>query len=123
MAKVVTTKLVDDLDGSPATKTVRLALDGKSVELDLSAKNVKRLEKAIAPFLSKGRAAGTRGTAPRSTRARKGRARKATRDYDIAALRKWAASRRIKVPARGRIPGAIVEQFKAEGTKRRPKAR
>jgi hypothetical protein len=119
MAKVVTTKLVDDLDGTVATKTVRIALNGKAVELDLSARNLKRLEKALSPYLSKGRAVAA--NAPRTATTAKSRRRKAgaRRDYDIAALRKWAASRRIKVPARGRIPLAIVEQFKAEGSKRR----
>jgi hypothetical protein len=37
---------------------------------------------------------------------------KAPRDYDLAALRAWAASNKVDTPPRGRIPQKIVDQFK-----------
>jgi hypothetical protein len=43
-----------------------------------------------------------------------GRARP-ERDFDIAALRAWAASNGISVPTRGRIPADIVKQYKEAG--------
>ena len=46
-------------------------------------------------------------------RRRAGRAVAAT--TDIASLRAWAAKQKIEVPSRGRIPGAVVEQYKAAG--------
>ena len=40
---------------------------------------------------------------------------KRTRDYDIVQLREWAAANDIAVPSRGRIPQAVLEQYKAAG--------
>ena len=44
-----------------------------------------------------------------------GRKATATRGYDLAALRVWAAANQVAVPPRGRIPQAIVEQYTAAG--------
>ena len=40
---------------------------------------------------------------------------KAKRDFDLTQPREWAGADDIAVPSRGRIPQAIVEQYKADG--------
>jgi hypothetical protein len=66
MAQTVVVKLTDDLDGSDAVRTVSYSLDGKSYEIDLSEKNVERLQKALQPFIEKSRGAGKAFGARRS---------------------------------------------------------
>jgi hypothetical protein len=56
-------------------------------------------------YIAAGRKAGR---APRG-------ASTATRDYDPKAVRKWAASNKVDVLARGRIPREVLERFRAEG--------
>jgi hypothetical protein len=113
VAREVIEKLIDDLDGSEATETVRFGLDGTTYEIDLNKKNAAALRKALAPYVKaarKGRSTGgRRKAAPAST------SRKARRDYDIVELREWAGSNGVQVPARGRIPQAVVDQYKAAG--------
>jgi hypothetical protein len=107
VAKEVITRLLDDLDGTDATETVRFALDGRQYEIDLSAKNGEKLRKALAPYVDKARVAGAtrRGTA--------GRRRGADRDFEPAAVREWAAKKGIQLSTRGRIPSDVVERYKA----------
>ena len=37
------------------------------------------------------------------------------RGYDIVQLREWAGANKVAVPSRGRIPQAVVDQYKAAG--------
>ena len=116
-------KLIDDLEGGDAAETVTFGLDGASYEIDLSRKNAAALRKALERYIT---AARRRGGATRRTGGatrlgrRKAPAAKRTgaarpRDYDLAQLREWAGSNGIAVPSRGRIPLAIVEQYRAAG--------
>lgn len=107
MAKTIITTITDDLDGSADASTVSFALDGVAYSVDLGAKNEKKLRDALAPFIEKASRAGR--AAPRPA------AKRGERDYDIASLREWAAKKGIAVPSRGRIPGAVVEQYRAAG--------
>ena len=113
MAREVIEKLIDDLDGSEATETVSFGLDGTSYEIDLSKKNAAGLRKALDQYVKaarRGQSTGTRRKTAASTTSRK-----AQRDYDIVQLRKWARSNGVDVPSRGRIPQAVVDQYKAAG--------
>jgi nucleoid-associated protein Lsr2 len=47
-------------------------------------------------------AASTKGSKPK-------------REFDIAQLREWAGATNVTVPARGRIPRAVVDQYKQAG--------
>ena len=100
----------DDLDGSPGASPVTFSLEGRSYTIDLGPASLAKLRDALAPFVA---AAHPRPSA--GGRARTGSRRATERDYDIADLREWAAKKKIKVPARGRVPRAIVEQYKAAG--------
>lgn len=87
---------------------VCITVNGKGIEVDLAAKSVARLTKALEPFWAVGtehdfvvtqRQRGTR------------RQRDVGRGYDLDELRQWAANNGTKLPSRGRIPAAIVKQF------------
>lgn len=106
--RVVVT-LSDDIDGGEAAETVAFSLDGKSYEIDLNQANAKKLRKALAPYLQAGRkqsrtsAAGKPGKAFKHTAV----------SPDPAAVRAWARSHKMEVPARGRIPKRVYEAFEA----------
>ena len=121
MARQVIEKLTDDLEGGDATETVRFGLDGTSYEIDLSRKNAAGLRKVLDRYVKAGRrTAGRRtagGTRParRKASAARGNGAAGKRDYDLAQLREWAGSNGVAVPSRGRIPQAVVEQYKSAG--------
>ncbi|WJN63064.1 Lsr2-like DNA bridging protein [Streptomyces phage phiScoe3] len=96
--------LVDDIDGSGNATTVSFALDGKSYEIELNKTNEKKLRKALDPYIEKARE--VRSPSPARRPRRNGK-------VDNAAVRTWAAENGIEVAATGRIPGAVIEQYKA----------
>ena len=105
VARKTVVTLIDDIDGEAADRTVSFALAGTTYEIDLNAKNGRRFESVMAPWVEAGRKVG------RSP----GKPRRAAGDVDPKAVRVWAASKKITVPARGRLPISIVEQYRAEG--------
>jgi Lsr2 len=96
-------ELIDDLDGGRADETVRLGLDGKLFELDLSKRNAKKLRTLLQPYVSGGRRVGRRPTV------------RSTQRYDTTAVRKWAESNGVDIAKRGRIPREILARFRAAG--------
>ncbi|MFJ2216725.1 Lsr2 family protein [Streptomyces sp. NPDC101062] len=107
MAQRVVVTLSDDIDGGDAAETVAFGLDGKSYEIDLNPANAKRLRKALAPFMAAGR--------KQTNGSKRGKARSTYRHTalapDPAAVRAWAQSHKVEVPARGRIPKRVYEAF------------
>jgi hypothetical protein len=106
MRKTIVT-LVDDLDGSDASETVRFALDGVAYEIDLSQANADSLRQALARWLSKARRAGSATGRPRVRRTEL----PAIGPSRSALIRAWAATNGHQVPARGRIPSAVVSAY------------
>ena len=112
MAEETITRLVDDLDGSDASQKVLLGLNGEWRALDLSDDNHGKLMQALGTFWDaalpvKGSAGGRQGgERSRATKPQQ-------RDYDLGILREWAAEQKVSIPARGRIPGSVVEQYQA----------
>jgi len=102
----------DDLDESTEdVRRVSLSVDGQSVEIDLSAKNLDKLSKAVAPYLEAGRKTSS-STAPR--RRRTSAAPAAPRkSSDTQAIREWAQANGHDVNSRGRIKKDIVEAYEA----------
>lgn len=109
MAQQVTVQLVDDMDGSEASETVTFAVDGISYEIDLSEKNAGKFRKALDPFMEKARRTGkVKGRASRvHVAGSSGEPGKA------AKVREWAATAGIDVPAKGRVPASVMEQYDA----------
>ncbi|MGF0177287.1 histone-like nucleoid-structuring protein Lsr2 [Streptomyces sp. Marseille-Q5077] len=120
MARLVETYLVDDLtqERGDDVQTHSLELNGVSYEIDLSTASYEDLESKLGPFMKAGR---------RTSSAKRKRPRKASThaqkrvpvatfsdaDPDPAEIRRWAKERKIEVPARGRIPRSVREQFVA----------
>lgn len=108
MAKQTVVRLIDDLDGSTATTTIRFGWSGNDYQIDLSAKNARELESALAPYVK----AATRVT----TGARRGGSRRSgapAKRVDLAAVREWALSNGHTVSSRGRIPRIVLEAYQA----------
>jgi hypothetical protein len=114
VAQKVLTMLTDDLDGSDASETITFGLDDVTYEIDLNAKNSGKLRAALDPFA----AAGRRMSGSRSRSRLGSRGSNSSRSngaVDPAAVRAWAGSNKIKISPRGRIPAAVIEQFRAAG--------
>ncbi|MET9934919.1 MULTISPECIES: Lsr2 family protein [unclassified Streptomyces] len=121
MAQRVVVTLSDDIEGGEAAETVAFGLDGKMYEIDLNAANAKKLRKALAPYLAAGRKIPARiGTgAGAGSGVGGGRGGTSATAYthtdlapDPAAVRAWAQSNKMDVPARGRIPKRVYEAFR-----------
>ena len=111
MAKKVTVTLVDDFDGDgPADETVEFSIDGVSYEIDLSAKNAKKLRDDLKQWIEAGRRVGGRR---RGRSGGSGRGRATIDREQSAAIREWARRSGHKVSTRGRIPAEIIDAFNA----------
>jgi len=113
VARQVIEKLIDDLDRGEADETVSFALDGASYEIDLSKKNAAAFREALDRYISTARRQTGSGPAVRRRAAKAGNGAKPKRDFDLAQLREWAGANGVAVPSRGRIPQAVVEEYKA----------
>ena len=110
MATKITVALEDDLDGGPASETVRFGLGGAQYEIDLNKKNARAFRKKLTPFVEHARQAGPGQ--------RRGPARTASSRQRSADIRAWAKATGLAVSDRGRIPASVVDQY--EATTRRP---
>ena len=105
MAQKTVVQLVDDLDGSMATETVRFAVDGASYEIDLNRSNAKALRDSLADFTVAGRRVSDQ---PRR------QARVGTRGQEqLDALRAWARANGYEVADRGRISQRVQDAYPA----------
>lgn len=102
MAQKMVVEVLDDIDGSPAERTVIFGLDGRDYEIDLNAKHADQLAKAMQPFIAEARKVSARR---RSTAG--------TVKHDQSAVREWARSQGMKVSERGRIPGSVIAAYEA----------
>jgi uncharacterized protein (DUF2252 family) len=107
MAKRTVVELTDDMDGSPATRTIEFTIDGVQRSLDLNDKNAAKFEKAVAPFIEAARTVSGRGR--RSSRS----AKTISSKRDVHRVREWAQASGFEISARGRIPRNVVEAYEA----------
>jgi hypothetical protein len=105
MAQRVVYELLDDLDRTPATQTVKFGLDGRNYSVDLNDAHATDLRSFLKPYVD----------AARKAQKARGQEAKKGDDFDPAAVRAWAASNGIEVSKRGRVPQAVVERYKAAG--------
>ena len=111
MARKVNVIKVCDMHGNeevPANATVQLAVNGQEVELDLCQDDADQFNQAMSRWIDAGRKTS-------SGRKRSGTRRSTPRDtHDPKAIRSWARQADgIEVPARGRIPQSVIEQYEA----------
>lgn len=105
MSSKVLVVLEDDLDGSKASETVTFAIDGTQYEIDLNDQNAQALRSALDGYVSKARKVGRRS----------GRKSTNSSNVDLKAVRAWAASNGVELSTRGRIPQAVLDQYRAAG--------
>lgn len=103
MAKKTFTHILDDIDGSEDAESLTFSYGNKSYEIDLSSKNKKKLEAALAPYIEAGRSTG-------GARRNSGSSRGASRS-DLAAVRAWAKDNGHDVSERGRVPASVIEAY------------
>lgn len=111
MAKHTIIQLTDDIDNSEATETVEFALDGQAYEIDLNDEHAAQLREVIAKYVEAARKAGRSNV----TSIAKPRARRVETDVDTKTVKEWAKANGRDVPARGRLPQALIAEFKAAG--------
>jgi hypothetical protein len=97
----------DDVDGSAAAETIAFGVDGVSYEIDLNKRNAKAIRTDFDKWVKFAR------KTPRTRAKRVARVARPAAVSDSAAIRAWAAENGVEVNARGRIPAAIIEQYRA----------
>ena len=109
MAKTIITQLSDDIDGSEAVESLTFGLRGVEYEIDLNAKNVAALERALDRY----RTAGTRVAHHRGGRGTVKRSGGPAAKGETAAVREWARASGYDVSSRGRIPADVRAAYDA----------
>ena len=103
--------LIDDLDESEASTTLRYAVDGQEYEIDLSTKNAEKFRTTLALYIENSRPAKRRpslhAAAGRSTRRRGGGA--SGRD-DLPLIRAWGVQG-AWVSSQGRIRKEVIDAY------------
>lgn len=107
MSSKVLVVLEDDLDGSKASETVTFAIDGTQYEIDLNEQNAQKLRADLDGYISKARKVGGGRSGRKSTDGHG--------NVDLKAVRAWAASNNVELSSRGRVPQAVLEQYRAAG--------
>jgi hypothetical protein len=102
--------LIDDLDGSPASETVHLGLDGVEYEIDLNDAHAEALRESFAEWTGNARKASGRKRSP-ARRQRAGSAAQSPSAVDTARIREWARQNGYTVSDRGRIPTSVREAY------------
>jgi hypothetical protein len=131
MATKIRTLLIDDLDGSPAERTVRFALDGQDYETELSVPHLLELTESLGKYIGAARIVANGHARGRGKRGRKTPGRAVTppspgrapetvlaapdMHVDRDAIRQWAQANRpdLDVKARGRVSAAAVSAYNA----------
>jgi hypothetical protein len=108
--KVVVTWVDDVSDASQADETVSFALDGARYEIDLCAKNAKKLRGQLQPWIDASRRVA--GRKRRHLGAGK-RFPQASDRAQSAAVREWAQRNGYEVSKRGRLPRAVLDAYRA----------
>jgi hypothetical protein len=107
MAQKIQTLFIDDIDGGEAEGTIRFGLDGTDYEIDLSKDHTDALHTALGKYVEHARKVG--GATRRQVRG----GRRSADVIDTTKVRGWAKEQGIDIKDRGRVPGNIVEQYRA----------
>ncbi|WP_203568941.1 histone-like nucleoid-structuring protein Lsr2 [Aestuariimicrobium ganziense] len=101
MAKRTQIVLVDDIDGSSATQSIRFSLEGTSYEIDLNDANAADLRTDFSKWV--GHATKVSGSS--------GATKRTSRRNNTSAVREWANANGFKVSSRGRVPAEVKEAY------------
>jgi hypothetical protein len=113
MAERIVRQLIDDIDGSEISdgggERIEFSLRGVEYQIDLSAANIAKLDKALKPYVDA--AAKVRGGGAR--RVKSIGAKAASSKEQLSAIREWARKNGHEVSDRGRIKAEVLEAFEA----------
>lgn len=123
LARGVVEELVDEGDRDVAVETLELSYRGIDYEIDLSAKESRAMDRALAPYLQTARRVPKARPNPASRRVAAVRRSPAGRSGDrtdtvIGAapaareVRAWALDQGIEVSERGRISADLVNRYR-----------
>jgi hypothetical protein len=107
MARTMTIKITDAIDGSANADGYSFSFDGQDYTIDLSKKNKAEMDKVMKPYL----AAATKAQAPRSSRTAPNQAN--SRRTDLNEIRDWARANGHQVSDRGRIAASVAQEYDA----------
>ena len=105
MGKKEIVTVTDDFDGTEGASTVRVGLDGREWEVDLSPTNGKELRDFLQHYIDVGRRLSQSGRAVSRVKTAP----------DNQAVRAWARVQGMTVSPRGRISADVVAQYEAAG--------
>lgn len=108
MAQKTIVTLTDDIDGSPATRTLTFSYDGKNYEIDLNDEHAAKFETAIEPYIAARRRVATLGAS-----VRRSSRRPAGDGPSPTELRDWAKANGHTVSERGRISAEVRAAYAA----------
>ena len=104
MATKTTTTLIDDIDGTEATKTVTFSYDQTNYSIDLNDANAKAFSDAFKIYVKVATIMGTRRSSSGPVKSNKG---------ELDAARSWLRANGQEVSDRGRIKGELMELYRA----------
>jgi hypothetical protein len=111
VARQVIETLIDDIDGKAAEETVRFGIDGVDYSIDLSGRNASKLRSLLSTYQDAGTRLGRSTVSGVGRRETVGGRRVGGRGENKA-IREWAARQGKELSERGRIPAAIVEEYR-----------
>jgi hypothetical protein len=113
MAERIVRQLIDDIDGAEIRdgggERVDFSYRGVDYQIDLSAANIAKLDKALKPYVD----AAAKVRAGGRVRRTKSNGGGKSSPEQLAAIRDWARKNGHDVADRGRIKAEIVEAFDA----------
>lgn len=113
MRKEITdVQLIDDIDGSPATATIKFTFDGQNYIIDLSEANAAAFNEALAPYVEHARRArATKKKASRKSCSSSEASR--IKRQKSAQIRAWALENGITVAKRGVLNQSVIDAYEA----------
>jgi hypothetical protein len=107
MAQKVLVETLDDIDGTPAARTIPFALDGVTYEIDLSEENAAALRDELARYIG-----AARRTGGRKVRVATGQPATTASDRERnQQIRAWANANGYDVSERGRLASEVIAAF------------
>lgn len=115
MAEVIVRQLIDDMDGSEIRdgggERVEFSFRGADYQIDLSAANIAKLERALKPYIGAAEKVRGGGRVRRAKHSQNGNGKASPEQ--MAAIRNWARQHGHEVADRGRIKAEIIQAFDA----------
>ena len=110
MARRTVVETFDDIDGTPLEtegETISFAVDGVEYTIDLNKKNAREFRKKIGYYTEHATRIGGRKQRSGTSRAA------APGSPSPKEIRNWAIEAGYEVPARGRLPQSLVDEYAA----------